>query len=262
MLKRATDMSLQGRLYAAFILMVWIIAACDNSSKKSEVPGMTVLSPRLQIVFKETKTVCFGRFVVDVPRSAVPIWGKTDIPLGISVFHEGANQVQALAQAFVDELKNEKAIYHNDVPLLISVDEVTQPLGKVITGYEGFEAVNGLKVNGYFKLDNSGLIVESRPLRNRREKVVAEIIDIAKRIRLSGESDIPGEPGNCIENGFLPDGASAGKEARAELIRIGFRLKEYPDTHFSIFTGPSNPHYSESNSLNVESRLIINAFDE
>jgi hypothetical protein len=33
------------------------------------------------------------------------------------------------------------------------------------------------------------------------------------------------------------------------LIRIGFRLKEFPDTHFSIQLRPSNPHYSESDSL-------------
>jgi hypothetical protein len=34
-----------------------------------------------------------------------------------------------------------------------------------------------------------------------------------------------------------------------ELVRVGFRLQEFPDTHLSIFIGPSNPHYSESSSL-------------
>lgn len=34
-----------------------------------------------------------------------------------------------------------------------------------------------------------------------------------------------------------------------EHVRIGFRLKEFPDTHLSIRIGPSNPYHSEANTL-------------
>jgi len=231
---------------AAVLLM---LAACDHTLKEWKTPHMTALTPRLQAVFQKTKTVCFGRFMVDLPSSATVAWGETDVSLGISVLPNGVAEVENLAQKFIDELNSEKAINHDDVPLLLSVEHVPQHEGKVVIGYEDFQAINGLKINGYFRLNNDGIVINARPLRSDRDRTVSLIKSIARRLKQRSENDIPIEPGNCIEHAFLPDNPSPGEEAPAELIRIGFRLKEFPDTHLSIFVGPSNPHYEESHSL-------------
>jgi hypothetical protein len=154
-----------------------------------------------------------------------------------------------LAQKFIDELKSEKAINQNDVPLLISVDDVSDPEGKIVVGYEDFQAIDEFKINGYFKLNSDGIVIDTRPLRDDKDETIALIKSIARRLRLRAENEIPTEPGNCIEHAFLPDKPGLDKGPPAELIRIGFRLKEFPDTHLSIFVGPSNPHYTESDSL-------------
>jgi hypothetical protein len=78
---------------------------------------------------------------------------------------------------------------------------------------------------------------------------ISKLNDSAQRLRTRAENEIPSEPGNCIEHAFLADKPDTGKEQPIEHIRIGFRLKEFPDTHLSIYVAPSNPHYSESNSL-------------
>lgn len=187
--------------------------------------------------------------------------GDADIPLGVSVYLNGADEVKGLAQKFIDELKSEKAINHDDVPLLISVDDMAQPEGKVITGYEDAESINGFKINGYFRLNSDGVVIYARPLRPQKDETIADINSIARRLRQRAENEIPTEPGNCIEYAFLPDEPSPAKEPPAELVRIGFRLKEFPDTHLSIFVGPSNPYYEERNSLKwqlekVEKNLI------
>lgn len=80
-----------------------------------------------------------------------------------------------------------------------------------------------------------------------QDEVIADIKGIARRLRERWEKDMPSEAGNCIEDAFLPDESSAVHEG--ELIRIGFRLAEFPDTHLSIFVRPSNPNYSNSDSL-------------
>jgi hypothetical protein len=226
-----------------------LLTACDHNPKEWKTPNMTALTPRLQPMFEKTKTVCFGRFMVDVPASATVAWGDSIVPLTVSVYPGGVDEVKALAQKFIDELKGEKAIYLNDIPLLISVDDVSQPEGKVITGYEGFEAIRELKINGYFKLNNDGVVINARPLSEEKDETIADINSIARRLQQRTENEIPAEPGNCIEYAFLPDEPGTEKEPHPELIRIGFRLKEFPDTHLSIFVGPSNPHYSESDSL-------------
>jgi hypothetical protein len=210
---------------------------------------MIKLTPRLQAMFEKTKTVCFGRFLVDVPASATVAWGMVDVPLGVSVYPEGMDEVKKLAKDFIDKLKSEKNINKNYVPLLIAIEDMSDPEGKIITGYEDFESLDDLKINGYFRMNKDGVVIESRPLQDEKEEAIAEMKSIARRLRRLPENDIPAEPGNCIEYAFLPDDPAADKAHLGELIRIGFRLKEFPDTHLSIFVGPSNPHYEDSGSL-------------
>lgn len=210
---------------------------------------MTKLTPRLQAMFEKTKTVCFGRFLVDVPASATVAWGDVSVPLGVDVYPDGADEVKELEQKFIDKLKSEKNINKNYVPLLLAIDEISQPEGKIVTGYEDFESLDDLKINGYFRMNKDGVVIDSRPMRDEKDETIAEIKSIARRLRRLPENEIPTEPGNCIEYAFLPDDPTADKAHLGELIRIGFRLKEFPDTHLSIFVGPSNPYYNESDSL-------------
>lgn len=225
------------------------LTACDPNPREWRTPNMTKLTPRLQAMFEKTKTVCFGRFLVDVPASATVAWGDVSVPLGVDVYPDGVDEVKELEQKFIDKLKSEKNINKNYVPLLLAIDEMSQPEGKIVTGYEDFESLDDLKINGYFRMNRDGVLIESRPMRDEKDETIADIKSIARRLRRLPENEIPTEPGNCIEYAFLPDDPAADKAHLGELIRIGFRLKEFPDTHLSIFVRPSNPHNDESNSL-------------
>ncbi|WP_156923427.1 T6SS immunity protein Tli4 family protein [Massilia alkalitolerans] len=237
------------RFFAPLAAAVLILAACDQNAKERKTPTMTPLTPRLQSVFEKSKTICFGRFMVDVPQSATVAWGKASVPISATIYPNGVSKVKVLEQDFIEKLKSEKAINHDDVPLLLSVDDIAQPEGKIVTGYDGFEAINRLKINGYFKLNNDGVIFDTYSFKSSKDKDIALIKSIARRLRLRAENEIPNEPGNCIEYAFLPDELGAEREHLAELVRIGFRLNEFPDTHVSIFVRPANPHKNESNSL-------------
>jgi hypothetical protein len=217
---------------------------------------MTALTPRLHPMFEKTKAVCFGRFMVDVPASATVVWGTTNVLLGISVYPDGVEEVKTLARKFVDELKSQKAIYLKDIPLLISVDELRQPEGQIVTGYDGFEALTDLKINGYFKLNNDGVVIDARPLQNQKDETIADIKSIARRLRQRTETEVPSEPGNCIESAFLADNPDDDKQHPGEFINIGFRLKEFPDAHLSIEVRPSNYNDPERESLKAQWKHI------
>ncbi|AVR97763.1 hypothetical protein C9I28_20580 [Pseudoduganella armeniaca] len=210
---------------------------------------MTALTPRLKAIFATTKTVCFGRFIVDVPATATVAWGSGSVDLGIAVYPDAAKEVDEEAEKFIEELKNTKAIYHDHMPLFLSEEHIEEPLGRIITGYEGFDAMQGLKISGYFSWGKDGFIIDARPLQEDRSETVADIKSIAQRLRPRVEDEVPAEPGNCLEYAFLRDKPGTGGEGTVAHLRIGFRLKEFPDTHVSIFVGPSNPHHSEGNSL-------------
>jgi len=243
-------MSPKRRIFFAFLAAAsLLLVACDHTTKQWNKPNMTALTPRIKPIFEKTKTICFGRFMVDVPASTIVIWGSTTVPLTVNIYPNGADEVKNWSQKFIGELKSEKAIYLDDIPLLISIEDVKQPEGRIVTGYAGFEAMKELKIKGYFALNNHGLVVNARPMMEDMDETIALIKGIARRLRQRAEDEIPNEPGNCIEYAFLPDEPGPTKEPPSELIRIGFRLKEFSDTHLSIQIRPSNSDYSESDSL-------------
>jgi hypothetical protein len=239
------------------VVAILMLTACDRNSKEWKTLNMTALTPRLKPLFEKTKTVCFGRFQVEVPESARVTWGPADVPLGVRIYPSGADLVKDLAQKFIDELKSSKAIYHNNVPLLVSEAEVVQPQGVIITGYEGFDAIDDLKINGYFRLNNDGVVIDARPLQANKDRAIEKINSIARRLRPRDENEIPVGPGNCIEHAFLPDKPGTENEPPVEHIRIGFRLEEFPDAHFSIYLAPSNPYNPEGDSLEAQFKRIL-----
>jgi hypothetical protein len=105
-------------------------------------------------------------------------------------------------------------------------------------------------------LNNDGVVVNARPLKDRKDQVIADITGIARRLRQRAENEVPTEPGNCVEYAFLPDEPGTEKAPRAELVRIGFRLKEFSDVHLSVYVAPSNPHNPEGDSLEAKWKRI------
>lgn len=217
---------------------------------------MTETSQRLQQMFAATKMVCFGRFIVDIPESAELVWGDPLVPLDVTIYPRGIDKVNELAQEFAKALQAEKAINHDDVPLLLSVGEIKTPPGKIVAGYDGFDAINGLQIRGYFSFGQDGVVIKARPLRSDAEDAVELISSIAQRLRHRTEKEIPAEPGNCIEGAFLPDPENPSEDHLSEHIRVGFRLKEFPDTHFSFYVAPSNPHNPDGDSLERQFKRI------
>src|SRR5438270_146987 len=99
-----------------FILIVLsMLNACDHAPKQMRTPNMTTFTSRLQPVFEKTKSVCFGRFIIDVPDAVSIVWGESIVPYDVNIYPNGLEEVVSQAQKFIVDLKSEKAIYQNHV---------------------------------------------------------------------------------------------------------------------------------------------------
>ena len=100
---------------------------------------MAPLGPRLQTVFEKTKTVCFGRFLVDVPATSQVAWGRTSVPLGVTVAKDAARKLQQMVVNYEIELKSEER-FPLTKKLNQYIETVDGPLKgqKTVVGYSGF----------------------------------------------------------------------------------------------------------------------------
>jgi hypothetical protein len=70
---------------------------------------MTTLSPRLQPLFEKTRTVCFGRFVMQVPATATIVYGPSDVATSIEYFEGQGDKVAEHMAARLAEVEDERA---------------------------------------------------------------------------------------------------------------------------------------------------------
>ncbi|MEM3040986.1 MAG: T6SS immunity protein Tli4 family protein [Nitrososphaerota archaeon] len=214
-------------LAAALALTLAGCAGPNPFSRMSE-PNMTPLSPKLQKLFEKTKPVCFGRFIIDVPVTTEVAWGPAKVPRTIVTYPDQAHRIKAEIDARLAHYAREK---HNTAPsMLVAVRDGPHPGSKIIVGYDSPLDTYGVHIDAYFPLGPHAFVVNTSAGTDNHEweTVVSRITEVASRLRVRKEEEIPAEPGICIEGGFIAEGE--GKYY--ELISIGFRI--LPDVHFSI----------------------------
>ncbi len=189
---------------------------------------MTSVSPRMHPLFEKTKTVCFSRFVIEIPATASVVFGPAEAgPFLSHLPGEGERIAMHLAQ---DQAEVEKSR-----EILSESDHVRLPLfGKVIDGIVPGQKITfdskdgvGYYINSYVPVGKDLYVQHISSVMH--EEYNAELFnDVAKHLRRRTNEEIPAEPGSCIGGGFLP------MALEYERVRLGVRLKEFPDVHLSI----------------------------
>lgn len=186
-------------------------------------------------IFGQTKTLCVGRFLVDVPMTATVAYGTTWVPYDIERLVGEADNIGEHLMRLNKELEEARFLAHKD---LLKENSV---LGKVLPGsVEGQRTFIGLNkgmaafhhVWSLIPLGRDLYIASGSPSGRGDAylKVVHEFHDLAKRMSVLAPGEIPGESGFCIDGALVRDSLTP----RVEKIQLGVRLNEYPDVHFSI----------------------------
>ena len=244
-------MTRPGLILAASLLL----AAChplDTGYNADRTPRMKP-NPKIDKLFVQTRPVCFGRFLIDVPATAQVVWGETYVNDAISAYPgEGAN-IPAEIRDKEKALKDEKHI--REPSTYIGTFDGPNPQSKIVVGYADFESSGQVQLHSFIRLGKHAFVqsVPTAPLddlpgggddKTSYTKWVAEMQDIGRRLRVRDDAEVPSEPGICIEAGFI----SEADGHYHELTSIGFRFPEYPDVSFSIQTQKTD-RPDETNSL-------------
>lgn len=204
-------------------------AMADQAPNLPRKSDMTELSSRLQATFAQTRTVCFGRFVITVPVRTKVVFGRMTV--GAEIFF-GANKSGEIDQ-FIERqrIKIEEQLDRRDERVM-APDAV---FGKVLDGaVPGHKMLLGLNSNGYqlfsFVPLSTGLFIfESRGFMAVEPKQrMAEHNRVARALRPRTDDEIPTGKGVCLEGGFVDH------DDEFENTWIGFRLEDFPDVHLSL----------------------------
>lgn len=194
---------------------------------------MTSLSPRLEQIFEKTKTVCFGRFLVDVPASASIVYGPTDV--GPAIFrhedqgHALAERVSAQLRKIDDERYLADEAEFGPKSMYGRVLDGSARDQKIVFGRAddvAYRLYSFIPIGNDLFLQKGGALLE----RVEYDKAVRRINLVATHLRARAPDEIPREPGICIDGGFVAD---VGESLR-ERFTLGVRLKEFPDVQLSI----------------------------
>ncbi|WP_224078272.1 T6SS immunity protein Tli4 family protein [Cupriavidus laharis] len=176
------------------------------------------LSPRLQTLFANTKQVCFGRYVMEVPAEAKLLWGFQEFP-GKIVTHVGqAERLKERAESFRHE------VLSKDRTASISYfGHAASPMSWEIRYFEDQLSIDyGVEMKHTFVASGSNLYEWF----TGGEKLAPLVYSIRAR----DNADIPTAPGVCIDHGFVADASGTFQE----IFGAGIHLPSFPDVSFSV----------------------------
>jgi hypothetical protein len=190
---------------------------------------------RIEAIFKDARTVCVGRFLIDVPKSAIIVFGAARVPVETwRNVGEGERLEEyvkeAVAKSEEDRWLARDALVSN-TSLLGKVLDGVGPSHKIVFGV-GRGDGSSYNVQSFVRVGHDLYIQEYAAFGedNKYLKAVEEAREIAGRLRPRGEDEIPQDSGFCIDGAFISD----PRMYMVEAASFGIRLKEFEGVHVSI----------------------------
>lgn len=208
---------------------------------------------RILSVMKNTRPVCVGRFILDLPVAAEVIYGPASVPVETWRRNgEGENLEEYVSKAVAkseedrwlarDGLTDEKS-------MLSKVIDGVGPNHKIVFGV-GRGSGSFYNVQSFVRVGSDLYTQEYEAFGedNKYMNAVQDAKEFASRIVPRSEEAMPGELGFCIDGAFVRD----SQRYMVEAISLGVRLKEFKDVHISIQMTKKSRHVA---SDAIEPRL-------
>jgi hypothetical protein len=212
--------------YAALLLAL-IFTACQAQGTRMN----TTPSPTLEKLFAQTKPVCFGRFILDVPAEAQVVWGGVEFDSVVTTYLNQGNNQRKIALAKRDTVMKDLKRHPE-----VTTFETSQIGKKSLTTLIYWESDNakivGLeKIFGYLHSNEHLFVINTQTSDSDSPNSLRDnYFSVARALRARAPEEIPSEPGVCIEGGFIADASGQYQE----IFAIGFRFPSLPDVSFSI----------------------------
>lgn len=192
-------------------------------------------TPRIDQLFENTRSVCIGRFLIDVPVDAEVVYGPAEVPYPVRVYRDKAADLDKLVADRLAEVHGE------GLPAYGALAAKDSMVGKMIDGAApGQKIIFGISrassafymVASYAQSGADIFMQEAEAMSapEQYQKIVQELNAMALLFVSRHDQGVPVEPGVCIEDGFIRD---AG-HSMYEMVTLGVRLPGFNDVHFSL----------------------------
>lgn len=194
---------------------------------------MAPISPSTLELFDKVRTVCVGRFLIDIPVNAITVYGRTDAPFEIFRYRNEAKNVDNIIDEYREKIK--------EVRVRGELAGPSSMLGKVIDGngrnHQIFFDLSPLSLNRYamksfVTLGDDLYVIWGDSYTDIREyaPAISELNAMVALLQTRSESEPPKQAGFCIDGAIVLN----AKNPEVERIQFGIRLSELPDIHLSI----------------------------
>lgn len=206
---------------------------------------MTALPVRLHPLFQKTKPVCFGRFVIEIPETAIIVFGPAEVGPEIFYLRGEGRQVARYVAKDLEDVETEREYFDKE-------DFANLPLfGKVFDGPVPGQKITlsskdrvGYYMNSYIPIGGDLFILHVGSVMHE-DYSMERLNSVVTNLRLRADDEIPTELGTCIAGGFI------AQPLEYERVRFGLRLKEFPDVHFSVDVHKNQDTLDETASLEL-----------
>lgn len=231
------------RLFVTFVLALSCIS-CQTEARNMN-------HPRIDKLFEKTKSVCFGRFTMDVPIAALVVEGPQVFGPRIRSIKGGGDELRRVYDAHIAQLKATK---HSSLPgsLLRAELDGPTPRSKTVLFSDEPYAIHVTEVWGYLNVPPFGFVYQGSDAADNAtiETEKTRLSYVATHLRARDPAEVPTEPGVCLDVGFIAD--DSGKFQ--EIFGIGLRFPELPDASFSISTNKDAQQGDSFDARRAEAR--------
>lgn len=222
-------------LLLVIMILSFLITMSIDIGDTQPIHGENMASKnhRIQQVFAKTKTVCIGRFLIDVPEQSVVVYGPSEIPWPIITHIGKAKEKDAMVAARLLEIEAEKRFatgpLRDKAALIGTVIDGGSPGQKIIFGVSKASG-RIYRIDSYVTSGDSLFVQRANPIAAKKDETVQTLNTVAMALSSREPLAIPVSSGVCIEGGFIADTEALSHEA----LNLGVRLTEFPDVHFSL----------------------------
>jgi hypothetical protein len=202
----------------------------------------------------ETQTYCFGRFLIDLPKAAEINGQRYEYMFGAIETGRTPPKENMYQDGFVEMMKTREADLragkHEEKFSFSEARNVsTAERAKIFKLSKAFTIIKGTTYGFEAYRSNGEVLFSMKETAFGADKIDSVLQRLETRLlpnlRARKPNEIPGEPGFCIEKGFIADD---GKIPQYEKAELSFRFKEWPDVRVSV--------YSRTNGDKVEEPLL------
>lgn len=219
--------------FAAIASLIFGLITAGHLIKACTALAILSGNDKIALMFAKTKSVCVGRFLIDVPATAEVVYGPAHIGGEITRIPNKGEEIASRVTARLAEIEEQKYLAERD---RFGPDSL---YGKTIAGQMPgqilvFGRADGVsyRVDSYIRVGNDLYIQEAYPFLEKASYSAAidNLNSVATRLQERRDAIVPSAPGLCIDGAFVVD---VGRQ-EFEWVTAGVRFKEFDDVHFSV----------------------------